>query len=321
MVAEFPEQELREFIYLNDESINSHLSSLGVGLETNRITASSDEFETSSRFAAVVPSPLGGLGGSGSTRSVDSEKAESDIDITVPYRFQELVRQIKSDYEVKMPEEEDIDIEYRDVIAVEGVVSPLSAFRFEIAQDSNLTLQHSTIAAEKQMNNLQATLKEHEMVDELDEIKQRQEKENVAETPVEVREARSDVTETFVGISKGLTGGRVPVRLDSKNSFGGNSYGAVLDRSQLRVPVERAFSKPRKYTIFGRVEDTIPKSEEWDPIDTTRVMQSFASEDVGISGFMKMIREVAESNKITMLDEHITIDGPATIIDPLAVYW
>lgn len=125
MPTEFPEQELREFIYLNDESINNHLSSLGVGLETGRVAANLDEEEVSSRFAAVVPSPLGSIGGSGSTRNVDSEETERNMDITVPYRFQELIRQIKDKSEVKLPEEGD-EVDYGDVVAVEGIVSPLS---------------------------------------------------------------------------------------------------------------------------------------------------------------------------------------------------
>jgi hypothetical protein len=321
MGNEYPEHELREFIYLNDESINSHLSSLGVGLETGRRLASSDESEISSRFAALVPSPIGGFGGSGGTRDVESQETEHEMDITAPYRFQELIRQVKNGYEIKLPEKEDVDVEYGDVIAVEGVVSPLSAFRLEIAQDSALTLQHSTIAAEKQMVKLREVLEKHGMEQELGEIERNQEEEMNTVTPVEVREARSDVTEIFVGITKGLTGGRVPIRADSRRGFGGNSYGAVLDRDQLRVPVERAFYKPRKYTIFGRVEDNISESEVWDPLDTTRVLQSFASEDVGVNHFMDVIHQISKENQIEMLDEHMMIEGPATIIDPIAVYW
>lgn len=321
MPKEFPEQELREFIYLNDESINNHLSSLGVGLETERVAANKDERETSSRFAAVVPTPFVDIGPSRSAKSIDSEETERNVDITVPYRFQELIRQIKDKHEVKLPEKGDVDVGYADVVAVEGIVSPLSLFRFEIVQGSNLNLQHSIIAAEKQMKNLTKMLEDHGMREDLQEIEQHQEEENAAEVPVDVREARSDISDAFVQISKGLTEGRVPIRADSQAGFGGNSYGAVLDRSQLRVPVERAFFKPRKYTIFGRVEDIIPESEEWDPVDTTRVMQSFASGDMGISEFMEMIHGVAEENQIQMLDEHITVEGPATIIDPLAVYW
>lgn len=320
MANEFPEQELREFIYLNDESINSHLSSLGVGLETEHVTASSDEKETTSRFAALVPSPFGSIGGSGGVRNVDLEETERNVDITAPYRFQELIRQIKSSYEIKLPEQGD-EVNYGDVVAIEGIVSPLSLFRFEIAQDSNLTLQHSTIAIMKQMENFRSVLEDHELSSELDEIKRQQEGDNVVKDPTEVQEARSDLTDTFVNISKGLIGERVPIRVDSQGKFRGHSYGAVLDRNQLRVPVKRAFSKPKKYTIFGRVEDTISESEEWDPIDTTRVLESFANEDIGISGFMGVIRNIAEENKIEMLDEHITVEGPATVIDPLAVYW
>lgn len=319
MTEGFPEHELREFIYLNDESINSHLSSLGVGLETTRVAATEAEEEVSARFSALVPTPLGALGASGGGKSRDSSETESQVDITVPYRFQELIRQINEHYEIKDPEED--DIEYGDVVAVEGIVSPLSFFRFEIAQEANMTLTDSVIAAELRMQSLMQTLDEHDMVEEKAEIEERQEEEGVEDVPVEVREARSDINQTFVEISKALTGDRVPIRADTKSNFQGYSYGAVLDRSQLRVPETRAFFQPRQYTIFGRVEDIISESKEWDPVDTTRVIQSFASEDIGISGFMEMIRTVATDNQIEMKDEHITIEGPAVIVDPLAVYW
>lgn len=169
------------------------------------------------------------------------------------------------------------------------------------------------------MNNYQKVRQDHEISEDSENIEQ--DSDATAEEPPEVKEARSALTEMLVSVSKDLTGERVPVRIDSENDFGGNSYGAVLDRNQLRVPVERAFSKPQKYTIFGRVEDKISESGEWDPIDTTRVLESFASEDVGVTDFMEVIRNVAKSQQVEMLDEHITVAGPVVIIDPLAVYW
>lgn len=317
MVSGYPEHDLREFIYLNDESVNSHLSSLGVGLETAQKIANVDEVGSSSRFAALVPTPFGGLSGSGEVKTTDKDESESQIDITAPYRFQELIRQIKDNHQIKQPEKENVNVEYGDVVAVEGIVSPLSLYRFEIAQDAVITMGDSTIAAEKSIENLRDVLKEHGLEEELEE----DQPDDPISEPVGVREARTDVTRTFVSVSKGLTGSGVPVRLDSEMEFGGSSYGAVLDRDQLRVPEERAFFEPRKYTIFGRVESKVSEGKEWDPIDTTRVVESFATDDVGISEFVDMIVNVAQENKIEMKDEHLSIDGPATIIDPLAVYW
>jgi hypothetical protein len=95
MSDEFPERALREFTYLDDESINSHLSSLGVGLETTHTASDMDESESTGRFAALVPSPFGAGSASVSHRSLGSSEEQREVDITVPYRFQELIRQVK----------------------------------------------------------------------------------------------------------------------------------------------------------------------------------------------------------------------------------
>jgi hypothetical protein len=278
-----------------------------------------DESESTGRFAALVPSPFGAGSASVSHRSLGSSEEQREVDITVPYRFQELIRQVKERTGVALPERDGDKPEYGDVVAVEGVVSPMSLFRFEIAQDAVITLTNAAIAARKQNDKFQSVVESHGLSGEIEGSEEPNEAK--AEEPMDIQEARADVTSAFVDISEAITGDGVPIRIDGKHGFEGNSYAAVLDRTQLRVPTERAFYKPRKYTIFGRVEEQVPEGSQWDPVDTTRVADSFASEDIGIDEFFEVIVEVAESNEIEMRDEHITIDGPATIIDPLAVYW
>lgn len=305
-------------MYLNDKSINSHLSSLGVGLETTKTAIEGSETSVSGKFSGIVPTPIAVFGSTVSGEEIDNSQTESSVDITDPYRFQELIRQIKKSHEIKLPKKGD-EVEYGDVVAVGGIVSPLSFFRFEIAQDANVTLGNSTIAAMQRMNDFKEALEKEGLDDEKKELEEKRDDNNL--DPTSVKEARTDLNDTFVQISKGLTGGRVPIRIDGERGFGGETYGAVLDREELRIPPSRAFSQPRKYTIFGRVEDTIPQGETWNPVDTIRVIESFATGDGGAETFLDMIQEVARNTNIEMKDEHITVDGPATIIDPLAVYW
>jgi hypothetical protein len=54
-----------------------------------------DESESTGRFAALVPSPFGAGSASVSHRSLGSSEEQREVDITVPYRFQELIRQVK----------------------------------------------------------------------------------------------------------------------------------------------------------------------------------------------------------------------------------
>jgi hypothetical protein len=124
----------------------------------------------------------------------------------------------------------------------------MSVFRFEIAQDAVMTLTNAAIAARKQNDKFQSVVESHGLSGEIEGSEEPNEAKT--EEPMDIQEARADVTSAFVDISEAITGDGVPIRIDGKHGFEGNSYAAVLDRTQLRVPTERAFYKPRKYTIF-----------------------------------------------------------------------
>ena len=318
---EFSERELRDFIYLNDESINSHLSSLGVGLETNRREGSVQETESQGRFAALVPAPFGLIGGNAERRKSSRDNSEKEIDVTVPYRFQELIRQIneKDDAEIKDLDED--NVRYGDVVYASGMVEPMSLFRFEIAQDANLTLQRAAIEAREELEAF------HEMVrDEFgpDSIPEEfsEADDDSDDHPIGISKGRVGVGDKFSRVVEAVTGERVPIRLDTNNTSD-QSYGAVLDRNQIRVPLTRAFSQPRQYTLFGRVEKIIEnEDQDWDPIDTTRVADTMAGDqDIGVGDFIKMVQNVGEDLDVRMEDRHVSISGPTTIVDPIALYW
>ena len=275
----------REFIYLDDESIDGHLSSLGVGLQMGATESSVDEEESTGRFAAMVPIGPGAFGGEKTDRNREENTTEKEIDITVPYRFQELVRQIGTD-EIKDPETE--DVEYGDVVSITGTVSPMSLYRFEIAMGAVQTMGGETRKAM-----------------------------SVVEGAPQSDDEEAEATEAFLELAKNITGERVPLRVDTDK----NSYGTVLKRSRLRVPQSHAFAEERMYTLFGRVEEVVEENSSWNPIDLLRLANAFSDDDIGIEDFHQILKEVAQEQEIILEDRHITISGPTTTIYPIAVYW
>lgn len=84
MSSEECKLEPREFVYLDEESINGHLSSMGVGIATGGQRGTDRENESQSRFGAVLPVFSGIMGGETSEREVDSEHFQQQIELTAP---------------------------------------------------------------------------------------------------------------------------------------------------------------------------------------------------------------------------------------------
>ena len=132
-----------------------------------------------------------------------------------------------------------------------------------------------------------------------------------------LREARAGTSEVAVEISKMLNGQRAPLRLDA----GENLVGVVLNREYIRGPIEHAFSEPREYTLFGRVEKKIEPGNEWDPIDTIRSIAALSENGLDTGALREGILTFAKEQEIKIDTEHERISGPAIIVYPIAVYW
>lgn len=88
--------ELREFVYLNELSLNSHLSSLGVGIpeEILKKSGSKTEKSGSAEGGLTIPGTSLGIKGGGRLSHMDKSNVQKRIQITAPYRFEELLNQI-----------------------------------------------------------------------------------------------------------------------------------------------------------------------------------------------------------------------------------
>lgn len=285
------ERELREFIYLDDESINGHLSSLQVGPATEQVSSKGNEQETRGLTRAMLS--IQGLFGGGAEiegRDLTSQNRETVRKITVPYRYEILREEIDEEgIEVKDPIEGDSDLSYGDVVKLEGEVSPMSLFRFEIAAEAIELISSETESAMSALDSQE-----------------------------EVNSGNAlEATQAFSQFAKNITGERVPLRVDTPQS----SFGISLKRDQMRVEKSHAFAQTRRYTIFGRVEQIISKNDVWHPIDVIRLANAFSSGNIGIDELYNSLKQSANEIDITLDDYDLMIDGPTAVIYPFAVYW
>lgn len=76
--------QLKEFVYLNEVSINNHLSSMGRGVPEEIVQRSGEETETSGNAKVGIPSV--GLGAGGQRSYLDSDNLETRITVTGPVK-------------------------------------------------------------------------------------------------------------------------------------------------------------------------------------------------------------------------------------------
>lgn len=297
--------ELREFVYIDDQSINGHLSSMGVGLETGIQESEDDSTEKSGRFFGrinIPGLPVGG-GTEGELSRQSSEGIEKQIDITVPYRYQTLRELItKAGVEIK---DGSSGLSHGDVVEINGTVKPMSLFQLELAEQ--------TITGMSEVLEV--------MFDTLESIQEQEHDPNVEQALEKARDSttgHAEVNQATIDASKILNDNRVPIRIDNENG----SYGALLDRDAMKLPEPLAFSQPRSYTVFGRVEQRVKAGEKWEPIDRLRLYDSYsATSDNFLETFREAIQNIAQGHDLALDDEDIVIEGSAKIIHPIAIYW
>lgn len=131
--------EPREFIYLNEQSINGHLSSMGVGIETGAQKSQKSESEQEGRLRAILPLFGGAVDGEAKHRQLSSEDFQQQINLTAPYRFARLKEEFRSaGIDIKNPFEQGVSS--GDVVEITGTIEAMSLFRIEIHEEAVASL-------------------------------------------------------------------------------------------------------------------------------------------------------------------------------------
>jgi hypothetical protein len=158
--------------------------------------------------------------------------------------------------------------------------------------------------------------------------------------------------DTVEDVREAVYGNQIGLKINVEDSD--LNYVMALEDDKLWIDnPRREFSASKDYTILGRVIGVVGEDNDWDYIDVFRVtgtvlgdesmstIRTAISELIGmIDGFEKQVPvpnfseidiedmsdEVSENKsmhtvKIDIEDKDMSVEGPAVIIDPIAVYW
>lgn len=294
--------KLREFVYLDDISVNSHLSSLGKALPREVIEQSESGKETEGGANVKIAE--------GSRMWAESSGTETTRDATTPYRFEEL-RNTLVDEEIPIHDNPDPRAVSRgDVIRVDGMAKPMSLYRIELAAMSFLEIFDGMI--------------ESDVIEDIDELAEGNErKQNVdlsrtgEDKDIKISEALDNLR-TVLKLAEEFIGEGIPIRIVNDS----DTYVTALNRPQLRVTGRQAFFDETRYVVFGRVKECITRGEVWDPIEATRVTAKYfrESEDVG-DELRDIVRQLSDELELDMTEDDLLVKGRSVEINPMAVYW
>lgn len=282
-------RELREFVYLDDLSVNSHLSSLGRAVPQSIVEQDTDETETEGDLSARVP--MVDIGAGGRRAWIDSMSTETQMKVTEPYRFEDLLEALDEN-EIDIHENPDVRACQRgDVVRINGNTRPMSLYRVEVAvQTFRNLLTDDMIEAIEQLSDQGGGGMEEIEANQFDYI---------------------------MTMLERATGDEIPLRIDTEDDV----YGTALDRDKMRIPHERAFIEPTEYTLIGRILSTLPRNDSWDPIEASNLLDTYMDNPETSAEFREAIFTMANELNIAMPDDLVEIEGRTAIVYPIAIFW
>lgn len=278
--------ELRDFVYLDDESLNSNLSSLGQGIPSEIVRSTEGETEKGGEAGGGVM----GFSLGGKYSSIDRDAVETTMGITAPYRFQDFL-EILGERGIEIYKNPDPrSLARGDVVRIEGSALPMSLFKFEVAV--------------KTIRNL-LNAETRDSLEELDE-----EIEDVEADDLDQLSVVENLIEQF-------TGEQIPLRIETENW----QYGVPLERNSMRVNPPSAFIDEPEYKILGRVEQKVLGEDSWDPIQATSILERYLPENEAPEELRDDLETVASELSIPTEPDDWQLSGHTAIIHPIAVFW
>lgn len=297
---------LREFVYLDTTSVNSLLASMFMAVpETVRDVAEESESDTDEKEGSVGLNLHSLLNFSGSTRtaSTDEDRELSEVGrrINDQYRFSILVRALEQNDDVEihdiLPEYTGNDLEAGDLVRVKGSCTTdplyplLTALHFFTSATSDIP----------QGNSFWSSLLQNQS--ELGQVEQ---------------------------IYELLYGGWIGLKMEPDGI--GRNFGMAINESNTWIDPHREFRGSNEYSVLGRVQKQLSAGEIWDIIEILRVLDSAASnQEMGERRkelIARLLDELEEQNTEDdefrlpkMSPDDFIVEGEATVLNPIAIYW
>lgn len=323
--------KLREFVYLDSLSIQSLLASMEFGTPESVRQLSEQSHTEQEQIAAsanIGSSAVGDISGevNVSNSETGKEVLETKKRISDQHRFKHLYTKLADRNEIDCfpsdwkndPEEYNLNSNV-DIIEFSGTVKTDPLYRM-MNVISLITRSISLFTPYLDFDN-------PENIENFDQ-----------ETVEDVREA--------------VYGNQIGLKVDVLDSD--INYVMALDEDNLWIDnPRREFSESKDYTVLGRVIGVVGENEDWDYIDVFRVTGTVLGEDSMstirnvISDFIRMIdgfekevpipdfsemdvEDISQDTPenfsrhtvdIDIDDKDMSVEGPAIIVDPIAVYW
>ncbi len=311
------ESQIREFVYLNSLSVKSLLASLNIAIteETRKVSQEIEKVSLRTGMETNAGSTeTGSISANASLLNTETgnEILETRNRINDQYLFNQLKRELEErDAISKLPDNWDnssdgynLDLDEIDLIKIKGTAKTDPLFR---------------------MINVVSLFSKIDSFD-LD--------------PKTVEDAKENIY-----------GGQLGLELSNDDDV---TYVMSLEEKNLWTDdPRREFSGSRDYSVIGRVIGVIGENEEWDYVELLRVSDTVLDADsMGsirgtIDDFVNMIDSfdidiplpdlenadmddlqsgdkppTTNSNlQFNVKDKRISVEGPAIIVEPVAIYW
>lgn len=297
--------DMRQFVYLDSQAVNSLLASrfMAVPEKVRQVTEETDEEGDEKEGEAKLNlGNLLNLGGGlrKTTTETNRDLSEVDKQINDQYRFSILIRALQEDdsFEIHDISGSDTvgDVGSGELVRLEGTCSPDPLYPLLGA------LEYVTKATSEAPDGDGFWAQMIQNQSDLGQVQQ------------------------FYQL---LYGGWVGLEISPDESE--YNFGTVINENQMWTNSYREFRGTNKYTILGRVQNQIPDGEIWDLIEALRVINSAVSDDESESNRAKIIAKVLDSMEEQegsedydlpdLKPDDFIVQGPAMIINPIAIYW
>jgi len=276
---------LREFIYLNTDSLNNNLSSLGKGIPAEITRAETGE----TRKGAEAGGSLSGLRAGLQYGKMDKEEIETRLDISAPFRFQDLLDEVNQQEIALLENPDPRRVGRGDLIRVDGEAHPMALLKLEMAIDA------FSVFSDEDFNSALNTVGESSMI-----------------SPSE-----REQMEAVAKVLNKLSNGEHAIRLESDE----HTYCTQLRGSMMRESVYDAFAERDKYVLVGRVKRHIPGNEAWNPVNALDVLNRYIPGENPGGEFVDGISEMSEDIDISIEDKDVEVRGHTALVEPIAIYW
>lgn len=296
--------DVRQFIYLDSQAVNSLLASMSMAVpeRVREVVEETEEAgeEASGEAKFNIPSFMS-LGGGGKATHSEGSRDLSEIErhVTSQYRYDILEKALQEEGSTSIYELDDTedfsDLDTGEIVKLQGTCTTDPLYPLLGA------LEHITEATSEAPSG--------------------------SGLIAQLAQSQSDFgqVQQFYQL---LYGGWVGLELTPNT--GDHNFGLAINEELATVDCYREFRGLNEYTVLARVQDQVQEGEKWDLVEALRVIAGI-SPDVEIEQFRaeiigRILREIDDQDndgfQLPELDpDKMFVDGPATILNPIALYW